>query len=464
MKKILTTLLLGMFLTNGAFPQVFPVDTLQTNGDMTKLINIVILPDGYTAAELDKFKTDAANFLSYFFSTAPLSAYKNYFNAYCILVPSNESGAKHPRTAPDCTSMPYANPDNYFGSTFDAYGIHRLLVANNTTAIYGVLSSNLPSYDLVMILVNTTEYGGSGGSFAVASLNSSSDEIALHEMGHTFSYLGDEYWAGSQYASEAPNRTQEWSPVKVKWSEWLNIDNVGIYQYTEDTTWHRPHQNCKMRILNKDFCRVCQEAFIEQIHTKTDPIYSYVPSSSTLETALNNLNFSLTTLKPIPNTLKIAWTLDSKVVASNLENYMLPANSMNEGAHTLMATVIDTTGSVKIPSHFTTHLYTVEWTIQKSTGIVEVVSNQYVSQVAVFPNPFNDELQVMLQFQKPTQLTIDLLDAGGSLITTLYNQPCDAGEYIKPLSVSSLHLPDGIYLLRFTADGTTFSKPVFKTH
>ena len=63
--------------------------------------------------------------------------------------------------------------DTYFNSTFDYYNIHRLLVPQDYTAIYNVLSENTPFYDQANIIVNTTYYGGSGGSFATASTNAS---------------------------------------------------------------------------------------------------------------------------------------------------------------------------------------------------------------------------------------------------------------------------------------------------
>src|SRR5258708_7869266 len=82
----------------------------------------------------------------------------------------------------------------YFGSTFNYAGIDRLLVPVNSSHIYSVLANNFPQYDQVFVVVNSTKYGGSGGFAATASINSSSAEIAIHEMGHSFAALRDEYW------------------------------------------------------------------------------------------------------------------------------------------------------------------------------------------------------------------------------------------------------------------------------
>src|SRR5688500_7722886 len=110
--------------------QVFDVDTIRYNGDISKFFNLVIMGDGYTNSELDDFFTDAQTFTNDFFSVVPFLHYQSYCNVFAIKVPSNESGASHPGTAFDVTEpvFPVSVVDNYFGSTFDQYGIHRLLV------------------------------------------------------------------------------------------------------------------------------------------------------------------------------------------------------------------------------------------------------------------------------------------------------------------------------------------------
>jgi len=101
--------------------QIFPVDTLFKNGDIANRINLVFLSDGYQANEMGKYITDVNALLNNMFNQVPFKHYKNYFNAFAIKVPSNQSGAKHPRTSPDndCAPVPQLAVDNYFGSTFD---------------------------------------------------------------------------------------------------------------------------------------------------------------------------------------------------------------------------------------------------------------------------------------------------------------------------------------------------------
>ncbi len=232
MKHCILTLFI-LFTFHILVGQTFPVTAIVNNGANDKYINFVMLGDGYKSNQQSTFITDATNITSDLFSQSPFLEYKNFFNVYAIEVPSNESGADHPGTATDVIEPAFAiqDVDNYFGSTFDAFGIHRLLVPMNSANVHSVLANNFPAYDQVMVIINSPHYGGSGGWLASTSTNAAANEIAIHEIGHSFAGLADEYWAGDQYANEKPNMTQESNPSLVKWKNWMNINNVGIYPY-----------------------------------------------------------------------------------------------------------------------------------------------------------------------------------------------------------------------------------------
>ena len=183
------------FMSLACEAQSFKVDTIFFSGKSEKFINIVILPDGYQESELAKFKTDAEAFVNVFFTVQPFDRYSNFFNVFIVNVPSNESGADHPGTATDVTEPAHEvqSVDNYFGSTFDYFDIHRLLVPLEEGKIFSVLANNVPLYDQAIILANTPYYGGSGGTFATASLHSQSIEVTIHELGLSFAGLSDEY-------------------------------------------------------------------------------------------------------------------------------------------------------------------------------------------------------------------------------------------------------------------------------
>ncbi|WP_299986436.1 M64 family metallopeptidase [uncultured Pontibacter sp.] len=273
MKRLLITVWLVLCSVLLAQAQKFEVDTILYHGPSDKYINFVFLADGYQANELGKYIEDVKGTVDGIFAKPPFRENKVFFNVFAIKVPSKQSGASHPGTANDesnQSAIPITKVDNYFGSTFDYGGIHRLLVPTNHMAISSVLASNFPEYDQVFVLVNSPYYGGSGGAYATSSTNVHSKEIAIHEIGHSFANLADEYWAGPQYARERPNMTQVSSPETVKWKQWLNNTGVGIYPYEESPTWHRPHQRCSMRYLSTaseviHFCLVCNDTITKRI-------------------------------------------------------------------------------------------------------------------------------------------------------------------------------------------------------
>ena len=265
MKKILTTsyFCIAVLLLNA---QKFKVDTIHYSGPTENRVNLVILGDGYTSAEQAKFLSDANTIKTKFLETSPYTEYKNYFNVFAVEVISTQSGASHAGNSSDnaCAGQPTATVNNYFGSAFDAGGggYHRLLVVTKNSAVTNVLATNTPFYDQALIIVNTTYYGGAGGQHAVSSMASSASEIAIHEVGHSFPSLADEYWAGSQYTTDAkPNMTSNGNSSTVKWKIWNGVNTVGVYPHSGDPKWFKPTTNyCKMEVLGKVFCPVCKEA------------------------------------------------------------------------------------------------------------------------------------------------------------------------------------------------------------
>ena len=373
--------------------QVFEVDTIHYTGDITKRINLVILSDGYQQNELPKFVTDAESFSTAFFAESPYKEYKDYFNVFIIKVPSKESGASHPGTATDVTEPdhPVKHVDNYFGSTFDYYNIHRLLVPTKGAAISNVLATNFPAYDQVLILTNSPYYGGSGGAYATASLHSSANEIAIHEIGHSLVRLKDEYYAGDGYASEGINMTQETNPSAVRWANWNNSNGVGVHQHCcsgNSASWYRPHQNCKMRYLGHPFCSVCIEGSIERIHTLVSPVDGHTPNNTPLVADFSPTRLELELIKPSPNTLKVDWTLNGSPLTGSVDFVSVSANTINKGTNTVTAVVQDATQLLRVNGHETNHAYSVSWTIENTvSGTSANLSALAISDGTLSPAP-----------------------------------------------------------------------------
>ncbi len=223
---------------------------------------LLIFGDGFTKDEQKKFYDEAKKTAEYIVETSPWDEFKDVVKFYAKGVISNESGAKGDK-AKNQEEADKDTRDTYFGASFWTYGAQRgLSLSDDGAKKIPVLKQQfLPEADYAVVLVNSTTYGGIGGTYCTASLNSESLEMMLHEMGHTIGRLGDEYWPGSG-TEYWPNMTQETDPEKIKWSRFIGKNGVGIYEYDNGGDgWYRPHESCKMRYLGKQyaFCEVCKE-------------------------------------------------------------------------------------------------------------------------------------------------------------------------------------------------------------
>ncbi len=458
MKPLLSAL---FFICSQIFyAQVFDSETIKNSGDNDKRINLVILSEGYQTSELAQFKTDAISFMDGMFNQSPFKEYASYFNVHIVKVPSNESGADHPGTATNVTE-PYNNlpskfVDTYFNATYDSFGIHWLLYyeidgynANNTEIkINNVLASNFPAFDQALILVNSTEYGGSGGNFPMAYKGIWGTNVIMHELGHSLFDLKDEYYPGDLLAAEAINMTQETNASLIRWKNWLNINNVGIYQYTCTTgncaNWYKPHQNCIMESIDKLFCSVCKEGIIEKIHSMVSPIDSYTPVSNTILNPTFPIDFHLDLVKPNPNTLKSKWILNTVDFANDVDDLSIMETDLIIGTNTLTVSVNDATSFLKIDNHDSFHVHTVTWTIEKSAlGIKDLTSEMANYNISMYPNPSNTVVNFKLESNKDAILKVVIVSLDGKIIKTLSMNKYQTNQ------VDISNFSAGIYLTNF---------------
>lgn len=253
-------------------PPVKPLDEIpktadyHQEGDVEKLIyngpgavNIVMLGDGFIVEDLKKggaFDTEAKKVVDYLFTVAPFKQYAKNFNVYMVYARSRERGAAATNT-PISTASAYGS---YFWPSID-----RLLVAGNLTKVFDDASRAVPLFDahLIVMIVNEGKYGGSGGSVAVVSTNAQSKYIMVHEIGHTFAGLGDEYIdldIANNYPVEVvqslPNVDTTANPKYVKWKSYLNRPAYRSYvnafegAYYRDKGFFRPEERSVMTYLN----------------------------------------------------------------------------------------------------------------------------------------------------------------------------------------------------------------------
>jgi len=447
-----------MFSTTHA--QTFDVDTILFNGPADKRINLVYLGDGYTAGEMNKYLQDVENINNLMFGKFPLNRYKKYFNVLAIKVISAESGIKHPLTASDCpsaTTHPISNPNNYFGTRFDVGGIHRLVVPGNYALINSVLASNVPMYDQALIIGNTGFYGGSGGTYATATSNNNAAEIMIHEIGHSFAKLADEYWVGAQFAREMPNMTRQNNPSIVGWKNWLELSDIDIFPHSGDASWFKPSSGtCEMELLFRPFCAVCIENFIERIHTLTNPIESFSPGNTTSIPKSGNVKFKVTNLAPEPNTLKRTWLLNGQVISNNTDSISINTNTLSSSSHTVQYNVTDTIPFSRSDNHPQLHTYNIIWNISATTTIS---APEFIeTSVKLYPNPVSEFLNVSVKLEKTSRISLRLVSLEGKELFKMRPGNYSAGEHQLRIDLNKIKLNSGTCFLQLMVNDILITK------
>lgn len=368
MKSIFTALL-TICMTTAAFSQRYQVDTLYKNGPLDNRINVVILGDGFTEEQLPKFAEEAKKFADFFLAYNPYNDYRNYFNFFAIRTPSKESGTSNPGAAPDAyPDQPVGMKDTFFGVSF-GYSIHRLVEVSKFDVLYGLMGSHFPAYDLIVVLANTDHYGGSGGQIAVHTLNKDANTIGVHEIGHTFGRLSDEYWAGSIYGNETANMTANSDPATIRWKNWLDNPQIGIHKHGPEgdaAHWHKPaNGTCLMEYLNQELCAVCNEATIERLLEYINPVEKIEPDTTgTVDVSLAD-KFKLTLLKPVRNTFEVQWRLNGKLLPFSGEELSLQNIEVPDSAR-LTASVFDKTTLSRRNEARAARTHTVAWSLKSS--------------------------------------------------------------------------------------------------
>jgi hypothetical protein len=390
------------------------LSTLLTNGPTASRLNIAILAEGFTTAEEGTFTNRARTVLQTFLNTSPYNEYRNHFNAFAIFVASAQSGSDHP------SRNTYRN--TYFNSSYDSFGLDRLITIppNDRNSSYSagqgkvvaLLSQFLPEYDIALLLVNDDEYGGSGGVPSIASINSSSAEIALHEIAHSFAGLGDEY--DSPYPgypdTEEPNTTRETRRNLIKWRDWIEpftpiptpetstfANQVGLFEGAHFHTegWYRPKLDCKMQTLEVDFCEVCKEALVLSAYTKLNLLQGSSPTANNLTVpGGGEIMLAVQTIPPAISPLTYTWTIDGVTnVAFSSNNFPASFATLGIGRRLVRVQINDETPLVRTDRDGTlfksrSWLVEVLSATNEPPTISEIPNQQTASGQSVGPIPF----------------------------------------------------------------------------
>ena len=205
----------------------FKIVKSHISGDPHSKVDVVILGDGYTKDEIEKFEKDVNHFTEVFFSLEPYTSMKNYFNIYGVLNPSEESGVDEPRAE--------IYKETALNSTFNSMGSERYLLTESVHTVYDAASA-VP-FDAIFIMANHKRYGGGGIYNFYCTFTSDTqfrDYIFLHEFGHSFTGLADEYYTSDVAYSDFYKPDRE--PAEPNITALLDKENLKWKDLVEDDT------------------------------------------------------------------------------------------------------------------------------------------------------------------------------------------------------------------------------------
>ncbi|MGA7078036.1 MAG: IgA Peptidase M64 [Terriglobales bacterium] len=193
---------------------------LQKMGDPATKVDLLVLGDGYTAGERAKFEKDAHRFMDALFSTSPFREHQKDFNVWGLCPAAEESGVSRP------SSGIYRRSP--LGAAYDTFGTERYVLTTENRALRDVAS--FAPYEFIEILVNGETYGGGGifNQYAVAAIdNLWAGYVGVHEFGHHFAGLADEYYTSDVAYLPPANKTEPWEPnvtalldpTNLKWKD-----------------------------------------------------------------------------------------------------------------------------------------------------------------------------------------------------------------------------------------------------
>jgi len=264
----------------------YPSFVINQAGDPSVCLDIVFIPEGYTADEMEKFKVDCNRLSDFLLKCNPFDEYKNKINIVGVLAPSIESGADIPGKG--------VWKKTILNSSFYTFDIDRYLTTYDMKSVRDV-AANVP-YDQICIVANSQVYGGGGiyNHYALfTSDNPYANYVFVHEFGHSFAGLGDEYYNSEVAYEDFYNlKVEPWEPnlttlvdFDAKWKSMVTPGApiptpasekdkyaVGAYEGGGYMTKgvYRPAHDCTMKSLSyNNFCPVCKKAIRDMLETYT---------------------------------------------------------------------------------------------------------------------------------------------------------------------------------------------------
>ena len=254
-------------------PVPAPHRYLHQGGTSEECIDVAIVAEGYTEEEIEKFYAQAQIAMDAILSHAPFGDYKDRFNFVAVALESEDSGVSVPGEGEWKKTA--------LGSHFNTFYMDRYLTTLRLRQMHDKLCG-IP-YEHIVILANTDTYGG-GGIFNSYTLTTAGHKafkpVVVHEFGHSFAGLADEYYYDDQYVEYYYPDSEPWEQnittmvdFESKWKDMVDAGTAGVYEGAgyQSKGVFRPAEDCRMHTnVAEMFCPVCQRAIARVIEFYTE--------------------------------------------------------------------------------------------------------------------------------------------------------------------------------------------------
>jgi len=318
-------------------------------------IHLVVLGDGYQVDQQKQYRQDVLQMMALMMRDPSIAAHFDAWNVHMVETPSVDSGIDD--------NVLRDNRDTVYNTGYFCKEVRRL-ICGDQLAMYDVAITEYPDFDAIVILVNDSRYGGGGGNVAIAS--TSSPEIALHELGHSFAGLADEYIDRYLPQNSLPNYVEGLfanisvnnDPAQVPWRHWFtstdlttNSDQeVGVFEgaFYRPAGYFRPTQDSLMRSYDGQLGPVNGEEWALRVYARINSVLDVTPRTPLV---LASINVPTTfTVEPLfnENIRSIEWRLNGALLVG-ANDQLSAVLTLAAGTHNVEVTVKDNTGRIRKP-------------------------------------------------------------------------------------------------------------------
>ncbi|MBI1853597.1 MAG: hypothetical protein HYR85_24940 [Planctomycetes bacterium] len=337
-----------------AFLRLQPIER---TGESKDRVDVVILGDGYTvdARQQQAFDKQARQIVEGFSKVSPWAEYASYFNWWVMDLSSAESRL----------DTPTREANTVLGGAMSKFSQGQVTVDRDI--VHNFLQRYAPFADTAMVIVKQGSLGTGGGDVAV--FGPGGVNVAVHEFGHSFGNLLDEYSSQVELhpvtggGVRGVNLTDSTDLDSCPWRHWIEAGAKGVGFFEGGAgrsrgVWHPTNQGCAMGSSGSAYCTVCREALVKRIYRYTKPIEACYPATTDVRSSIGigagsdaPVIFSVTPKRPKDHFLAVDWTVDGAAVkgkrdlsdAGVFEVLKVEPGALSPGNHRILAKVKDPT-------------------------------------------------------------------------------------------------------------------------